>query len=197
MQRVKRLLPLLACLILMLSLNACLSFHRQAVFFPEDQRLIMEGVIDSYTPKRLAEVLERNPQITTIVLLDVEGSVDDEANFVAARLVREKGLATHVPANGVIASGGTDFFLAGVKRTIEPGAQIGVHSWAEGFGKAELQGGDLAKDHPDHQIYLEYYRDMNIPESFYWFTLEAAPAEGMHWMSREEMEQYGFLTEKP
>lgn len=195
MQRVFRFLPVWICLVLILSLNGCLSFYRQAVFFAEDQRLIMEGVIDTYTPKRLAEVLERNPQITTIVLLDVEGSVDDEANFVAGRLVREKGLATHVPANGVIASGGTDFFLAGAKRSIEAGAQIGVHSWAEGFGKNELQGGDLGKDHADHKMYLDYYRDMGIPEDFYWFTLEAAPADGMHWMTAAEWQKFNFVTQ--
>ena len=60
---------------------------------------------------------------------NVQGSVDDEANIAAARLVRERGLNTLIPGSGMIASGGTDFFLAGVKRTVQPGAKIGVHSW--------------------------------------------------------------------
>ena len=46
-------------------------------------------------------------------------------------MVRNRGIATHLPADGEIASGGVDFFLAGVKRTAEAGAKIGVHSWAD------------------------------------------------------------------
>ena len=36
---------------------------------------------------------------------------------------------------------------------------------------------------------------MGIPEAFYWFTLEAAPPEGMHWMTEEEMKKYGIYTD--
>lgn len=191
MQRVWRYLLPLAGLLLMTAI-ACRGYHRPAVFFAEDQRLIMEGVIDADTPRRLAEVLERHPGVTTIVLLDVEGSVDDEAGMAAGRLIREKGLATHIPAAGVVASGGTDFFLAGAKRTVEAGAKIGVHAWAE-RGEPN-QAGSLREDHPNHRPYLDYYRDMNVPETFYWFTLKAAPAKSMHWMTRAEMEEFGFFT---
>lgn len=191
MQRVWRYLLLLAGLLLMTAI-ACTGYHRPAVFFAEDQRLIMEGVIDTDTPRRLAEVLERHPHITTIVLLDVEGSVDDAAGLAAGRLVREKGLATHIPAAGVVASGGTDFFLAGAKRTVETGAKIGVHAWAEGRGGQTANG--FAEDHPNHRPYLDYYRDMDVPEAFYWFTLKAAPAESMHWMTEAELAEFGFIT---
>ena len=36
---------------------------------------------------------------------------------------------------------------------------------------------------------------MDIPEDFYWFTLEAAPAEGMHWMTEAEMARYRVHTD--
>ncbi len=191
MQRVWRYLLLLAGLLLMTA-NACRGYHRPAVFFAEDQRLIMEGVIDTDTPKRLAEVLERHPHITTIVLLDVEGSVDDNASLVAGRLIRERGLATHIPAAGVVASGGTDFFLAGAKRTVEAGAKIGVHAWGADGDPNPAEG--LAEGHPNHRSHWDYYRDMNVPEAFYWFTLKAAPTESMHWMTRAEMEEFGFFA---
>ena len=44
-------------------------------------------------------------------------------------------------------------------------------------------------------LYLEYYKDMGIPEDFYWFTLEAAPYDGIHEMTREEMLQYELIIE--
>ena len=36
---------------------------------------------------------------------------------------------------------------------------------------------------------------MGIPADFYWFTLEAAPADDIHWMSRDEMETYAVVTQ--
>ena len=100
-----------------------------------------------------------------------------------------RSLATHLPKEGEIASGGTDFFLAGHERTLEAGSRIGVHSWSGLDGE---EGVDVPRDDPQHQLYLEYYRAMEIPEASYWFTLEAAPAAGVHWMSTSELEQFGF-----
>ena len=74
----------------------------------------------------------------------------------AARLVRSYGLNTVVLADSLIASGGVDFFLAGVERTIEPGAKLGVHTWGgDGFSGAELP-----RDDPEHNCYLAYYSEM-------------------------------------
>ncbi|MFT5530530.1 MAG: hypothetical protein ACI91O_000543 [Candidatus Poriferisodalaceae bacterium] len=95
-------------------------------------------VIDSSTPDAVRALLEDHPQVTTIVLGFVPGSADDEANLEAALLIRDAGLATHVPADGQVASGGADF---------------------------------------------------------YWFTLEAAPAESIHWMTSIELDRYGIATE--
>jgi hypothetical protein len=36
---------------------------------------------------------------------------------------------------------------------------------------------------------------MEIPEDFYWFTLEAAPSQRIYWMSNEEIVLYGLVTE--
>jgi hypothetical protein len=43
-------------------------------------------------------------------------------------------------------------------------------------------------------MYLNYYDEMGIPQSFYWYTLEAASAEDIHWMTESELEQYNMLT---
>lgn len=100
------------------------------------------------------------------------------------------GITTIVPSGGLVASGGTDLFLAGVQRIIEPGACIGVHSWAA----EDFTATDIPRTSPEHDRYLDYYNDVGIDLAFYWFTLEAAPADDMHWMTAMEVGQYGVST---
>lgn len=164
---------------------------RGATFDAEGSVAYMNGVIGPTTPGRVLELVLEHPEVETIVLLDVPGSMDDESMVRAAGLVRRMGLGTHMPSDGEVASGGTDFFLAGVKRTADPGARFGVHSWS-GFDE---EGGDLPRDHPEHELYLDFYRTMGISEDFYWYTLDAAPADGIHWMTEDEIEVYSMVTE--
>jgi len=163
---------------------------RGATFDVRGDTAVMSGVIGASTPGRVLELALEHPEVDVIVMREVPGSIDDESNLRAAALVRRLGLATHVPADGEVASGGTDFFLAGARRTAEPGALFGVHSWG-GFGE---EGADVPRDDPEHDKYLEYYRAMGIDEEFYWYTLEAAGADDIHWMTPEELERYGFFT---
>lgn len=163
-----------------------------ASFEIDGDQAIMTGVIGSNTPDTLAAMLEANPDVTTIILQDVPGSEDDEANLIASRMISDAGLATHVPADGFIASGGVDFFLAGAARSWNDGATIAVHSWATGDG---IEGKDVPRDDPQHRLYLDYYEEIGIDEEFYWFTLEAAPAASVHNMTEAELARYGFATE--
>jgi hypothetical protein len=162
-----------------------------AGFFVEGREAVMTGVIDSSTPAEVSDLIDDHPEVTTIVMVDVPGSDDDVANLEASRLIRAAGLATHVPADGQIASGGVDFFLAGATRTYEPGATFSVHSWAAGDG---ITGADLPQDDPEHDLYLDYYAEMDVSEDFYWFTLEAAPADSFHDMTESELERFGFRS---
>lgn len=166
--------------------------YTPAAFKVDGDRALMSGVIDGTTPKQVQTLIDDHPNVKTIVMQQVDGSADDEANLMAARLVRKHGFHTHVPADGEIASGGTDFFLAGATRTVAEGAKLGVHSWATGDG---LTGDQVPKDDPQHKLYLDYYAEMGIPADFYWFTVQAAPAEDMHWMTMAEIEQYQMVTE--
>ena len=61
---------------------------------------VMTGVIDGNIVAELETLLDRHAQIRTIIMQTVEGSVDDEANIEAARLVRERGLNTLIPGSG-------------------------------------------------------------------------------------------------
>ena len=165
-----------------------------ATFEVRGELAIMRGVIGATTPSSVLELAFMNPEVRTIVLAEMPGSIDDVANVRAGRYIRQLGLDTHVPADGEVASGGTDLFLAGKNRSAEPGARFGIHSW----GGGPVVATDLPRDHEDHLLYLDYYDEMGIPGEFYWRTLSAAPAEGIHWMTEEELERFNFFTdEKP
>ena len=147
----------------------------------------MTGEFEDDAVSRVTKLLDDNPQLTTIVMVDVPGSVDDHAALAASRLVRAAQLNTEVPSDGEIASGGVDFFLAGVERKVDPNAYVGVHSWSEG----RKQGSEISRSDSRHKLYLDYYEEMGIDESFYWFTLDAASSREIHWMTRDELAEYG------
>lgn len=161
-------------------------------FTVEGELLYMDGYICSKTPEQLKKVIEENPQVKTIVMKEVTGSLDDESNLPMAKWVREKGLNTYLTKDSEVASGGTDFFLAGNQRTIENGAKMGVHSWRDTSG---IEAKDLPKDHPDHEMNRAYIEDMLGKDDFYWYTIYSAPADGMHYMSNEEIIKYNMTTE--
>jgi hypothetical protein len=165
-----------------------------ASFEARGEDLVMVGLIDGATPARLEEALDAHPGARRLVLERVDGSIDHEATFAAGRIVRARGLATHVPAEGAVASGGVDLFLSGVARTAEPGASLGVHSWALDLLDLELEGRDLPRESAEHEVQLAWLRELGIPEAWYWFTLEQACAHEIHWMSAEEVARFGLLA---
>lgn len=162
-----------------------------ATFIVEGTEAVMEGVIGSDTPDAVRDLLADYPDVRTIVMTNVPGSADDDANLEAARLLREAGLRTHLESDGEVASGGVDFFLAGAERTFDAGAKFGVHSWATGDG---TEGTDLAEDDPEHNKYLDFYDEMGVDPDFYWFTLQAAPAADIYFMTAAELDDFGFST---
>ena len=154
-------------------------------------KALMRGNITGDTPGEMLRLIFEHPEIRTIELVYVPGSLDDESCMRAIRYARAHGFDTEISSGGMVASGGTDFLLAGVNRSCEPGGMVGVHSWSW-MGD---DGNELPRDHEEHQAYLEFYRDMGIGEEFYWFTLEAADADDIHWMTQKELQQYGCITD--
>ncbi|WP_120500338.1 alpha/beta hydrolase [Roseovarius sp. EL26] len=175
-------------------LGACASYM-PAVFKPVGNALVIEGVIDADTLANLQQTLRENPEVNRLILQNVPGSADDESSLTSlGQFIRKSDLATFVPANGVVASGGTDMVAMGKVRIIAPGACVGVHTWAEGGLLGADTGADLPRNDPRHQMYLSFYQEMGIPEEFYWFTLNAAGADDVHWMTKEEINRYRLST---
>ena len=168
-----------------------MNMHKITEFEVKGNEVYMNGVINSQTYDQFVELLENNPKITTIIQLDMEGSIDDNTMIKLAYFAREKKLNTKLLSNSNINSGAVDLFLAGVERSMEKGAYIGVHSWGDGFKEAK----EFPKNAPEHEQNRKYIEDMLGKDDFYWFTIYAAPANDIHQMSEAEILKYGLLTQ--
>jgi hypothetical protein len=157
----------------------------------EGPALYMSGEITPDTDDAFAAVIAANPQITTLIACEIPGSLDDETMIALSYRVRELGLKTHLTARSLVASGGTDLFLAGTVRTIADGAKIGVHSWSDG----ENDAADFPRSSPEHAANRQYIADMLGDDAFYWFTIYAAPADDMYWMTANDIATYGLATQ--
>jgi len=190
-KRVRRLRPgaMIAASAFMLS--GCFADYDPITFTPDGDRLIADGVIDGRALEDFRIALQENSNVQTLVLRHVPGSADDDANLQLGRIVNAMGLETVVPNGGLVASGGTDLFLAGTARRIEGDACVGIHAWADTDYRSAR---NAPKDLPVHRTYLRYYEDIDIAPAFYWYTLEAADAQEMHWMSPAEQERFEMAT---
>ncbi len=184
-------------LVALVALSACevissivVNMVETTEFTVEGDTLLMTGTINSKTLAQFNEIYAQNPDITTLVELSIPGSMDDDTMIALAYRVRELGLNTHLRARSEIYSGGVDLFLAGVQRTIDAGAEVGVHSWSDGIRDAA----DYPRSAPEHEQNRRYIEAMLGSDEFYWFTIYAAPAGDIYIMSENEIRQFGLVT---
>jgi hypothetical protein len=153
----------------------------------------MTGTVDSYTPAMFRQMIRHFPGIKRIEMLDCDGSVDEEANLNLARMIRNAGISTHVPAGGSIRSGAVELFLAGVTRTAHRDAEFIVHSWMDEDGR---EANDYPANDPVHAEYLDYYKEMGVPAStanaFYSLTNSVPFSEQLR-LSRSDMARFHFV----
>jgi len=139
--------------------------------------------------------LDENPQVDTLVMGKMPGTKNADMNIRIAREIRKRGLKTHLPKNGFIASGAVDLFLAGTQRTMDCGGMIGVHSWGlTGDRTGRISPKTIGVDRRQ-KFHEKFLRDMGIDPAFYVFTREAAEPNDLHFMSAEEISRFGLLTE--
>lgn len=167
-----------------------------STFELDGNKAIVRGLLGSATFDQVQYLIDNHSEVDTLVLQQIQGSVNDDVNVETGRLVRNAGLSTFVPADGEIYSGGVDLFASGVTRTVESGATLGVHAWC--CGPDGESAHELAKDDPAHDSQLAYWNEMLGAEAgpdFYFFTLEAAPFDGIHPMTPEELEEHLLTAE--
>jgi len=177
--------------------------NREPVSFQVTENVAyMNGIMDSTIPHLVRNLINNYPNVDTIVMGRVLGTIDFSATLDAGRLVREACLTTVVPSHGKVTSGGVHFFLGGCKRIVENGGKLGIHTWkyAEYDEAGKIIGGKTAADYPldseEHKIYLDYQAEMGIPEEFYWFVVNT-PFDNMRFLAQNEIRLYEISTFKP
>lgn len=156
----------------------------------DGKRAALVGTTDAASPGAFAEMLALYPGIEVIEFLDAPGTSHDLANLRLGRAIRAAGLATHVPAGGSARSGAVELFLAGTRRTADPGALFAVHSWRDEAGR---EPADFAPDAPENRLYLDYYAEMGMSaeeaRAFYAMT-NSVPHAGALWLEGAEMARW-------
>jgi hypothetical protein len=159
----------------------------------DESHAAMVGVTDDRTPAAFTAMLRDHPQIATLEMIDCPGTEDDRANLRLGRMIRAKGIATHVPENGWVASGAVEVFLAGTQRSVEPSARFAVHSWEDDSGHGPH---DYSPDAPQNRAYLDYYRAMGMSEgearNFYAMT-NSTPFSRPRYLTAGEMVRWAHL----
>ncbi len=189
---------LLVITIQLFLINACsnegTSKTKYGIFKVIDENTIeMDGTIRSSTLDNFEEMIADHPNLNRINIKEVPGSKDDEINLQVSKIVFDRKMDIHIQEDGFVASGGTDFFLAGNSRTKGSNTRIGVHSWSDGSNEAS----SFPVGHQNHQPYIDYYQSIgftqNEAEDFYYFTINAASADDIHWMTDDELLEYNIL----
>lgn len=156
----------------------------------DETRAALVDVTDEASPTVFAAMLRDHPGIAMLEMITCPGTEDDRANLRLGLMIREKGIATHVPDDGFVGSGAVELFLAGTHRYAEPGAEFAVHSWEDDLGR---QARDYAPDAPKNRAYLDYYQavGLSVPEAqaFYAMT-NSVPFASAKWLTRAEMAQW-------
>ncbi|MEZ8224448.1 alpha/beta hydrolase [Vibrio splendidus] len=145
--------------------------------------------------------LYRGSEMTLKFTNHIGGSADDDINMYTGRMIKNNKMTTIVTPTGSVFSGGTDLFAAGnprilqrsnTKQAIELNKQIGVHSWGTGDKTAK----DFPYTEESHRKQATYFKKVmgDTGIDFYIFTLDSAPSDGEHWVTKTDSDKYGFIT---
>lgn len=155
----------------------------------------MDGTINSSSLTNFNSLEAAFPNVNKINIKNCDGSSADDVNLLLSAKVHQKGINIHLMDNGEIASGGVDFFIAGIQRTKGSNTTISVHAWA---GDNGVTATDFSPGHPNHLPYINYYVSVGFTqqqaEDFYYFTINAAPANSFYDMTEAEITQYNLIT---
>ncbi len=153
----------------------------------DQTRAALVDVTDSRSPAAFAEMLRDFPQIALLEMVDCPGTEDDRANLRLGRMIRDRGIATYVPAGGSVRSGGIELFLAGARRFADRRAEFAVHAWMDENG---IEAGGYAASDPENRKYIDYYRQMGMSEieaeAFYAMT-NSVPHAQARWLNLSQM----------
>ncbi|MDG2003194.1 MAG: alpha/beta hydrolase [Novosphingobium sp.] len=156
----------------------------------DGSRAALVDVTDGRSLSAFRALLRDHPGIGILEMIDCPGTEDDLANLQIGRIIRQRGIVTHVPAGGSVRSGAVELFLAGARRFADPGSEFAVHAWMDHDG---LQATDYSLSAPENARYLAYYRQMGMSSdeaaAFYAMT-NSVPFEQAKWLDSAEMSRW-------
>lgn len=160
-----------------------------------DGRLEAKGTITPGTAERFkAELEKRGSYVKTVVLSSPGGSVADALSM--GRLIRERKLDTRVEAKALCASSCPLIFAAGVKRTAQAGAAIGVHQVfaAHQPGMARLDGAEgMAQAQRVSAEAQRHLVSMGVDPRV-WISAMETPPQEMFYFTAEELRELKLAT---
>jgi hypothetical protein len=153
-------------------------------------KVALAGLIDGRSPAQFAQLLRDHPEIGMLEMVEAPGTVDDNANFRLARMLRDHAIVTYVPAHGSVRSGAVELFLAGARRIAHRDAEFAVHSWMDIYGR---EASDFAASDPVNRAYIDFYVEMGIgereAERFYAMT-NSVPHYDALWLDTGDLARY-------
>lgn len=156
-------------------------------------RAALVAETDSYSPADFQKMLRAYPGIRVLEMADCPGTVDDYANLRLGRMIRARGMATHVPDHGSVRSGAVELFLAGATRSAAPDAAFVVHSWIDENGR---EPDDFSANASVNKAYVNYYREMGLTgtnaAAFYALT-NSVPNDDVLMLGTADLAKYGAL----
>ncbi|MBB3949157.1 hypothetical protein [Aureimonas jatrophae] len=174
------------------ALAASMRFERVA-----DGELAAVGRIDPGTAERLRAALKGagGEGVTRLVLHSPGGSVEDA--LAMARLLRERGLETRVPADGYCASACPLVFAGGTARAAGEGAWIGVHQVYAADPSAALR--DIDRSIGDIQTTTarcqQLLVDMGVDPRV-WIHAMETPAAELYVLTPDELREFKLVWDE-
>ncbi|OWQ86319.1 hypothetical protein CDN99_21030 [Roseateles aquatilis] len=152
----------------------------------EDGRTLrLNGPIGVGDARRLAALLEASPTVRMFEVASPGGRLTEAERIVD--LVRRRGASTR--AVGDCQSACTLVFLAGAKRQLMPGAQLGFH-------RASTGTYNPAFDEIANQELARTYRRMDLPEDYIHKTL-STPPHRMWYPTSEDLVRHALILPPP
>lgn len=145
----------------------------------------LNGPIGAGDARRLREMLEASPAVRLLEVASPGGRLTEAERMVA--LIRQRTLGTR--AIGNCESACTLVFLAGNRRQMMPGAQLGFHRASSGsFNPAfdEIANQELART----------YRRMELPEDFIRKMLDT-PSRRMWYPAADDLVRHALILPPP
>ncbi len=181
----------------------------------DGSRAIVRGQIGTHTQAQIQYLIDEHPEVDTLVLADIEGSVTDQIEQTfggieawnsidwLTSLVQGHGYTTVVPADGQVADSGLLLFAAGTERIVEATDALFYEQEIGAIGvRAACCGGPDDQAHEYDQFSAVHEADVrrwsellgeDAGTALAMYLVQAS-VDGPHVLTRVELDAFGLIT---